>query len=158
MKKETIIGIIAGIALILSIVGLVGGNHQTAPGLGGTTNYDTISVNGFKLGTGCNDSFSTSCTGTSLSQILTGTVTCATGASNITALASSTYDCAISNVLAGDKVFASLPTSTPNSIMLVGATASTTVSGIMELVLANISTSTRPVAGATSSVQYLIIR
>lgn len=45
--KDYIIGGIAVIALVLSFVGLVGGDNQSAPStFGGTTNYDALSLSG----------------------------------------------------------------------------------------------------------------
>lgn len=45
--KDYIIGGIAVIALVLSFVGLVGGDNQSAPKkLAGTTNYDALSLSG----------------------------------------------------------------------------------------------------------------
>lgn len=39
-----IIGVVAGLALLLSIIGLVGGNQSVQTG--GTTNYDDLSLSG----------------------------------------------------------------------------------------------------------------
>lgn len=134
-------------ALVLSIVGLVGGKQSVQ--LGGTTNYDTLAVTGLQLGA----------SGTSLTQFLSGSVSCATGASTITAAATSSYQCAATGVQTGDNVFVTLPVTTPVFISLVSARASTTANGIIELTLKNASTTaTIAVAGATSSVQYFSTR
>ncbi len=96
--------------------------------------------------------------GSLISQSNFGTMTCATGASSITALASSTYQCAVSAATTASTVFVSLPKGTPDSIYQVGAHASTTANGFIELVLGNVATTTKNVAGATSSVQYFLLK
>lgn len=142
---------ILNVILILAVVAIGYTSfapHKAKLGDATVSNYPTWYYNGITIGP-ANDL---------VTQVLSGTVTCATGASSITALASTTVDCAVSNVLPGDQVFVSLPASTPASIGKVGAYASTTASGYFELVLFNYATTTKAIAGATSSVQYIIVR
>lgn len=134
-------------AIIAFAVLALGVRTLRVPGVvGGTTNFDTISVTGLQVGT----------SGSTLTQQLSGTVSC-TGSATVAAGSKAGYDCAITGVVSGDKVFMTLTTPVSN-IFIAGASASST-SGYVTLTLGNAS-STAAVAptGATSSVQYLIVR
>lgn len=151
-----IIAAIAVIALLLGGWALVGGNaHQSA--LGGESNYDLLSMTSFRVGVSCNDSYSSTCQGTRIFQILNGTANCATGATTVGPFASSTIDCAISNVVSADRVFITLSSTTPASLLLDKAWASSTA-GFIEVSLYNATSTSQAVAGATSSLSYLIVR
>lgn len=146
--KNYIIGGIAALALILSIVGLVGG-HQSVSTLGGTTNYDTLAVTGFQLGT----------SGSSLTQILSGIATSCVSSANptINAQTTSTVDCPITGVVAGDKVYVTLASSSNSALLAQTAFASSTA-GFITLKILNTATTTTTIVGATSSISYLIVR
>lgn len=142
MIKNIIIGV-----LILIAVGVYGFSKNTDLTARGTTNFDTVGLTGLSVGSN----------GTIFTQIISGSMSC-TGASTVGTGTIANYDCAVSNVVSGDKIFATLSTSTSAHITIAAAYASST-SGYVRLVLANSST-TAPIAptAATSSVQYLIVR
>jgi hypothetical protein len=171
-----VIGVVAILALVISIGNAVGGNQSVS--LGGTTNYDTLGLTGLKVGSGCNDSYG-SCTGTSIAQLNAGTCYILPYATTIAATSSAQVDCqgtaaigttnttlasALTGVAFGDKVQVTLSTttagSTVNGLVLGGATASTT-SGYITLKISNLTgtTYTWPVTGnASGTASFITIR
>jgi hypothetical protein len=140
MKK---IGItVALIAVIVLGFILLNGKEVVTRGV---TNFDTLGITGLQIGT----------SGSSLSQVLTGTMNC-TGGATVGTSTTGAYQCAVTGVVSGDKVFASL-TTTPAGIYISGVVASST-SGFVQLTLGNTATSPTAPTGATTSVQYLIVR
>ncbi len=97
-------------------------------------------------------------TGTNIAKVLTGTVSC-TGPATVIASSQATYNCSVTGVASTDKVFVTLPDATVANIYLADAYASTTVADVFQMELGNASStaSTIPL-GATTSVQYLIVR
>lgn len=124
------------------------------------TNFTNIGVTGLSVGSTCGDNY-TSCNGTAISKILTGTCNLIGGSSDtIAASGKKSAYCAVAGVVAGDKVFANLATSTdPNvgSVVVLGSSASST-SGYIEVTLLNASTTATQVTRFGTSTQYLIIR
>ena len=119
--NKLIIG--AVVVVIIAIAGywLFPHNQQTV--VGGTTNYDTISVSGLQLGSGCNNGFGT-CLGTLQSANNFGTTTLiGSGGTYFTVTASTTkeFDFACTNVTPADQVVAWFaPTTTPPSTVTRG--------------------------------------
>lgn len=152
-----VIGVVAILALVISIGNAVGGNQSVS--LGGTTNYDTISATALQIGSGCADSFST-CTGTAVTQILKGTCSLVSDTS-IAATSTGTGTCAISGLVAGDKVFVSLATTTTKMaaqwavIGTVAGTDSATVRLLNQTGTAAVPSATN---GFGSSTQYWVVR
>lgn len=142
MIKNIIIAV-----LVLLSIGIYSFSTNSDLTAGGTTNFDTVGLTGLSVGSN----------GTIFTQIISGSMNC-TGAATVAAGAIGNYDCTVSNVVSGDKIFATLSTTTSAHITLAAAYASST-SGSVRLVLANSST-TAAIAptSATSSVQYLIVR
>lgn len=151
-KQNIFIGVVAVIALLLSLVGLASSSEQPVS-LGGTTNYDTVSVTGLKVGVGCADS-NTSCAGSSVTSIIKGTCNLVGG--TIAATSSAVADCAVTGVLDGDLVFATLATSTANAV-IDGARASST-SGFITVRLHNLTGAASSVSALGSSTAYFVIR
>lgn len=147
-----IIGAVAGLALVFAIIGLVGG-HQSGHSVGGVSNYDTLAVTGLKVGSGCNDSFTT-CTGTSIARINAGVCYLRPYATTIAASTTAKVDCqatilwnagvaaptALTGVTLNDNVVAELSTTTAGTVSdglsIIGASASST-SGYIELYISN---------------------
>lgn len=156
------------IAIVLSILGLFGGNNQQTDvpqptRLGGMTNYDGITItpvlstDGFKLGTN----------GTLRAEEIRGTCTliAGTGGSGIDASqpASSTrpYDCAVTGVVSGDVVSAQLSTTTilsgNNGSWSIEAAGASTTAGFITVLLRNNGAAAVPSAtGVGSSTSYLV--
>lgn len=152
-----VIGVVAVLALVISIGNSVGGNQSVS--LGGTTNYDTVSATSLQVGSGCGDSYST-CTGTAITQILKGTCSLVSDTS-IAATSTGTGTCAISGLVAGDKVFVSLATTTTKLaaqwaiIGTVAGTDSATVRLLNQTGTAAVPSATN---GFGSSTQYWVVR
>lgn len=152
-----VIGVVAVLALVISIGNSVGGNQSVS--LGGTTNYDTVSATSLQVGSGCGDSYST-CTGTAITQILKGTCSLVSNTS-IAATSTGTGTCAISGLVAGDKVFVSLATTTTKLaaqwaiIGTVAGTDSATVRLLNQTGTAAVPSATN---GFGSSTQYWVVR
>ena len=87
MDKNTILALVA---VIIAIGGYF--FPQVSAGLlGGTTNYDTIAVSGFQVGSGCNNGFG-SCAGTLMSANNFGTTTLIGAGTAMTVTASTTKE------------------------------------------------------------------
>lgn len=144
---------------------------------GGTTNYDTVSVNGLALGTGCNTG-GASCNGTTFSRFNGSTCFIKAYATTIAASTTANVDCqgtaaigtitgtasALTGVTDGDNVQVTLSTTTAgtqsNGIAIIGAGASTTA-GYITLRISNLTGAifTWPTTGnATGTVYYWVYR
>jgi hypothetical protein len=133
-KKFITLGVLASlIALVLSIIALVGGNSQPAPTtrvVGGSTDELWQAKGGIKVGT----------TGTQISkQIFTSPnfgetnrcdwIIAGTAAITFAATTTRDFDCAVTGVTPGDSIVVSLPTTTPTvfgGVQVVGVNASST--------------------------------
>lgn len=153
-----VIGAVALLALIISIGNSVGGSNQSVS-VGGTTNYDIIKATGLSIGSGCGDGYST-CTGSSITQMFTGTCSLVSD-SSIAATSTGTGTCAITGLVAGDKVFVSLATTTTkltaqwSTVGTVAGTDSATVRLLNSTGAAAVPSATN---GFGSSTQYWVIR
>ncbi len=97
--------------------------------------------------------------GTDIAKVQTGVTGTCTGAATVAASSQATYNCAVTGVASGDKVFVTLPNATPANIFLANAYASTTAADYIQVELGNASsTASVAVTGATSSIQYLTTR
>lgn len=152
MIKKYIIPVIAILALILAIGSWVSGKtNSSVVSLKGVSNLDTLSVTGLKVGSGCADAFG-SCTANTITQLSTGICYIDPYASTIAATSTVSVDCqgtlaadangssALSGIVNGDAVVATLSTTTAGStvagLRIIGASASTTA-GHIELKIAN---------------------
>lgn len=160
MKTYIINGIVA--LLLIIGVGLVVPKTQPVPQqsdvLGGLSERDIQAV-----------SLKVASNGTKITKFITGSCTSFTAntvgnGDGITQAASTTknYDCAVTGVVSGDKVFAQFATSTPGTVngwSIVGAKASTT-SGYITLLISNLTGASRVPSGSGvgSSTSYWIVK
>lgn len=160
------------IGLVVAILIAIGGYlfPQIQQSLGGTTNYDSLELSETLTVTGATTlsaSLKVGTSGTTMSQILSGTCTLGTlGPASIDAshAASTTkvYDCPVTGVVSGDNVIASFSTSTAtivNGWSIQGAKASSTA-GYIEVLISNLTGTARvpSATGVGSSTSYIIIR
>lgn len=136
MKTKIIIGIIA-----VLIVGMTIGYSTHGTGkVGGVTNTSALSAVTLTIGSGCDNGFST-CTGSTISGIITANTGSCTASSSIAGTNAKTLECAVTGILSTDKVFVQATTTLSNvSLTLEGAYASTTANGYIEYVISNAST------------------
>lgn len=109
--KKYIFPIIAILALIVSLGSLVGGKTNQSLVAGGVTNYDTLGVNGLKVGSGCNDSNNT-CTGTSFTHFIGTTGDVIRTDASQSASTTAPYDIAVTSALTTDNVIAQFASTT----------------------------------------------
>lgn len=90
---------------IIAIVGLfTPAAQQISQFVGGITNYDSVETAGLAVGSGCDNEGST-CTGTTVTQVLEGTCNPTQAAKGSHAATTSLqFFCAVSGVVAGDRV------------------------------------------------------
>lgn len=147
MIKNIIIAVLALVVLGLGVAKLSDNSSLLA---GGTTNFDTLSLTGLQVGS----------SGSSLSQVLSGTLTASscTGSSTQPIGASVVYDCAVTSVVSGDTVMVSTASSTfPETVNIKSSLASST-SGFIQIVLRNASSTGAFASATTTGFKYLIIR
>ena len=168
------------VAVIIAIGGYAYPTAQQAvvSSFGGITNYNSLETAGLAVGSGCDNEFS-SCTGTTMTRINTGTCYIKPYATTIAASTTAIVDCqgraavgtitgpttALTGVSDGDFVVLTLSTSTARTggvsigsgLSVVGASASTTA-GYIQLVVNNGTgdTFTWPVTGAASGTASYI--
>lgn len=155
-NKNLTIGLV--VVAIVAIIGLFFPN-AAASVLGGVTNYDTISGTGLQIGSGCADSNST-CTGTTMSQIYSGSCVLVSN-SSIAATSTGTGTCAISGLLAGDKVFVSIATTTTEitrQFAVLGAIAGTDSATIRLANLTGAASTPGSISGFGSTTNYWVVR
>lgn len=111
--------------------------HAPAAKVGGTTNYDTISVSGFQIGAGCNNGFGV-CTGSLVSQANFGQCFIQAASQTIAASSTQTVDCQagtaginspLAGITAGGGVQVTLGTTSPTlyeGLQIRNASASST--------------------------------
>lgn len=118
----------------------------------GVTNYDTLGITGLKLGSGCNDSY-TSCSGSTFTKKLKGTCTLVTSGLPLVATSTGTFTCSATGVTSGDSVQVNLnanPTAF-GSFAVVSAIAATDSITVQIANFTGASTSSFPLA-TTSAV------
>lgn len=165
ITENKIIGAIAVLALVLSVVGLVGGNQSAS--FGGITNYDALSLTEGLLVNGSTTlttQLKVGASGTTNTKFLTGT--CNVYTSNLPFLATSTsaFAClSATGVASGDKVFVALPNVNADvnqglagGFTVVGTYATTADAFGFDL-FNNFGAATSSFPLATTSVQYWII-
>lgn len=137
---------------------LVGG-HQSVPNSGGPSNFDTLSGSALQVGLGCDSEFTT-CTGTAVSQLLTGTGALIYSNSTVTASTTRFFDIAVTGVVAGDKVFVQTATTTANGAgwLITEASASSTPGFITLGVVNNSGVTGNIPRNIASATPYLILR
>lgn len=166
MKEYLTLGnILAGAALIVALgVAIFGGTSEVIRdiSLAGASSFDTVETTNLAVGSGC-DNESSSCIGTSVTKLLTGTCALISGNTDHTASTTEPYDCAVTNAASGDIVIAQLATTTAWSttmiggFQVIGAKASSTA-GYITIELFNASGRDRnaTVAGYGSSTTYIL--
>lgn len=152
--KNKIIGGIAILALVLAIVGLVGGK-QSVSKLGGTSNYDELDASAIKVG-GSN--------GSRLGIIQEGQAALIVSTGSVSASSTGVFDLAATGVVSGDNVVVQFSTSTAASPewgatspkwTIIGAKASTTAGFItVEVLNQTGGTAVVSASGIGSSTQY----
>lgn len=143
-----IVGIIASIALVLSIGNAVGGNSQPVQTIekqafGGVTNFDTLAGNGFKVGSGCNDSNAT-CAGTTFTGFVGSTCNLIGTDASQAATSTVAYDCAVTNLTSSFSVIAQLATTTSvvagkTAGWLISASGASTTAGFATVLVTNLT-------------------
>jgi len=141
MIKNIILAVLAIVVLGFGVAKLTDNNASLA---GGTTNFDTLALTGLQLGS----------SGTSLAQIVKGTCNLVGG--TIAATSTGVADCAVTGVVDGDLVFASLATSSAQAA-IAGARASST-SGFITVKVMNLSGVSKDITAFGTSTAYLIVR
>jgi len=151
--KNYFFGLIAVVALVLSLVGLVGGN-QSGNVLGGRTNYDTVQVSGLVVGS--------SASATNLSLVKTGTCSLIAVSSIAATSTGYAYCTGLTGVQSGDIVDITLTASTSlaSQYVVKGVSASSTA-GAIDVSLLNLTgAAATPAAtnGFGSSTEYKVYR
>lgn len=156
-KIKEYAGVVALVAIVLLVVlGLV---NQRAPVAGGVTNYDTVEASGLAIGSGCNDFYGT-CTGATYTQTYSGTCTLVSD-SSIAATSTGTGTCAISGLLAGDKVYLDIATTSvelTRQIVPIGVIAGTNSATVRLFNLTGTAAVPGAVPGFGSSTPYTVWR
>lgn len=150
-------GVVALIAIILLLV--LGVSKGNAPLAGGTTNYDTVEATGLAIGSGCADSNS-ACTGALYTQTYSGTCTLVSD-SSIAATSTGSGTCAISGLLAGDKVYIGIATTSvemTRNIVPIGVIAGANSATIRLLNLTGAAIVPSSINGFGSSTPYTVWR
>ena len=159
MNNKLTLGI-AVIAIVIAIIGLfTPAGQSVVTALGGTTNYDALETTSLSVGSGCGDSYA-SCTGSAVTQILKGTCSLVSNTS-IAATSTGTGTCAISGLVAGDKVFVSLATTTTKMAAqwaIIGTVAGTDSATVRLLNLTGTAAVPSATNGLGSSTQYWVVR
>lgn len=164
--------VLATVALIIAIFALCLNQRvpvavQTFGAITGETNFNTVAVNGLKVGPTCNDSFGSSACDNQAAQ-LGGT--CSIIGADVTQIGTSTaqYDCAVTGVLSGDAVigqFASTTVQISSTFgtaldwAITGAKASST-SGFITFTIANRANKTNVLSATNigSTTNYWVTR
>lgn len=144
------------VALIAVAIIALGGYAypQVQARLGGVTNYDEVDATAIKIG-GTN--------GSRIGPVISGTCNLLGMDASATATTSSPYDCAVTGVVSGDTVIATLGTTSltanlvKNGWFIVGAKASST-SGFITIQIANYTggAATPSTQQVGSSTNYLV--
>lgn len=131
MNKQNILWGIAGLALVLSIIGLVGGHNQSASGvrLSGVTNYDSLTLaptnatEGLKVGTTTPSQFAST-----LNLVYATSSAFLIANASITASTTANVDAAVVGVQPGDFVVGQLTASSTlaSQFIVKGVVASST--------------------------------
>lgn len=136
----------------------VNGMATTTAASGNIATQGTLNVTGkTTLGNASTTLATFGATGTTIAGISFGT--CAVDPQSITASSSAlvSTSCAATGVVSGDKVFVTPPTAMENTLLLVGASASTTASGFIEIKIHNTG-NTGNVDGASRTWSWMAIR
>lgn len=141
MKNKFIVGVVVLIALVAGFFA-----SSLTSTVGGTTNFDTVSVTGLQVGT----------SGTTFTNFLSGTVNCTGPDVTMISGKTSTTTCAVTGAASGDRVFITPPAGHVAGLLYEGIA---TTSNVIGVVLYNATTTSVTVAAnSTSSVGYLIVR
>lgn len=140
-----IIGAIAALALVLSVIGLVGGNQSAS--FGGSTDELWQAKGGIKVGT----------SGTSVNQELVGTCNAATTELPLEATSTDSFTCSVSGAASGDTVQVFLPSDSGTFLGGFAVTYAVASTNTITFGIANLTGSaTSSFSLATTSVQYRV--
>lgn len=144
MKNKSIVSLLLVIAIAVAVLFI---RSFGAPMLaGGTTNFDTVSVTGLQVGS----------SGTTLSNVLSGTVTCIGPDVTMIPGKTSTTTCSLTGAASGDRVLIMPPAGHAPGLIYEGIA---TTSNQIGVVLYNSTTTSVTVgSNSTSSVGYTIFR
>lgn len=161
MIKKIIASLVVAAIVLFAVITVVNRSHTIS---GGTTNFDAIGLTDGFTNTGsttASGGLSIGSSGTNIGKILTGTMNCQTAAtttSTYLATTTTSLDCSVTGALVNDKVFVTLASTTPISLVLSSAYASSAADWI-RVAIFNASTSAITIGtNSTSTLRYLIIR
>lgn len=153
MEKGTIkIWLAIAVAIVIALIGLVGGN-QSEPAVAGMSNLDGLtlvpvdSTDGLKVGSN----------GSTNQEIKSTTCTLATTELPLEATSTDAFTCAITGVNTGDQVFVSLPSNSGSNLGGFVVDSATAGSGTITVGITNLTgaaTSSFPLATTTVQVLY----
>lgn len=147
--KTTVISIVAlVVGLILGASLVASTTKSPEPVLGGLVNTNPTQ---FTAGVSVGNS-----SPTLISKILTGTCNLTAPTDTLVAYTPKVAFCAVTGVVAGDKVFMQLATTT-TSVHITGSSASST-NGYINATLFNATTTASQVTAVGTSTQYFIVR
>lgn len=163
--KIILAGIIGGLVVVgVSLV------FTSTPNFSGTTHLSGVTIgssglvleNGGDVALGSSSTLTVGPSGTALTQVISGTCNFIGMDASQTASTTVAYDCAVTGVVAGDKVILGTPTTTPTTFLgwnINGASASST-SGYITAYFTNMTGANAiPSAGKVgSSTPYIVIR
>ena len=172
MKHISII--IAALALVVAISVAIFGGSSGSNLLAGVSNYDSLEAEGLAIGDGC-DNEQDSCTGTTFTQILSGSCNASfshddktlESTGSMEATTTGRFFCTATGAASGDRVFVFLPIGAnsaadgnddqANGFAIVNAYATTT--NRIGFDMFNFTgAATSSFTQATTSVKYLILR
>lgn len=156
MKNLLLGSLLAGL-LGLLVFGLSASNTK----LGGTTNLDRLDLS---------DGLTVGSSGSTVTQMLTGTCNLSGPSAGISASSTAIYQCAVTGAGTSDKVFVSLPKSANvnaanNNVsfangagLLVTGAAFASTTGVIGVEISNFGSATTSFTQATTGVQYWLVR
>ena len=158
MNKNIVYGAIA-ITFIVAVLALVVGIGGTAKHNVGaiTTNLASLGLADLSVGSGCDSSYS-SCTGSDLTKMLTGTCNLFGTSDALVAYTPKVASCLATGVRSGDKIFVSLASTTNAGMVSVLATAASSSNDYIAVVLDSATTTVTSITAVGTSTQYWVIR
>lgn len=142
-----------GLILLVALLGLVGGNHQSVDQRAGSVTTGSAFPHGVSIGLAVNSP-------TNVAEIHTGTCALIYTNSSIIASSSTAFDCAVTGIVSTDVVFAQTSTTTAAAAgwAIVGASASSTAGYITFNIVNNTGATGNIPRNIASSTPYLVIK
>lgn len=137
-------GVLAVIALVLSIGNAVGGNQPPVPpqtkASFGDTNYGYLGSRYLSVGSGCNDSNST-CAATKIGGLVASICNLIGTEGSQAATSTKAYDCTVTNLTSSFNTLAQLATSTISTIggWVIASSKASTTAGFATVMLTNLT-------------------